>query len=91
MKYDSANSKLSVATDASLAAAAGSSNSAIIAAVYDNSDNLVSVNIVDASNIAEYHGTIALNNVSSAPAKGKVKVFFWDTSKIKPIASSAVK
>ena len=91
MKYDSANSKLNVAADASLADASGSANAAMIAAVYDNSNKLVSVKTVDASNIAEYHGTIELDNVSSAPAAGKVKVFLWDMSNIKPVVNSAVK
>ena len=91
MKYDSVNSKLNVAADASLAASAGNANAAMIAAVYDNSNKLVSVKTVNASNLAEYHGTISLDNVSSAPAAGKVKVFLWDMSSIKPVANSAVK
>ncbi|MBS7297601.1 MAG: hypothetical protein KIG65_00810 [Eubacteriales bacterium] len=90
VKYDSATSKLGVMADASLAAAAGNANSAIVAAVYDNSDKLVSTKAVDASNVADYHGTITLNGISSEPASGKVKLFFWDMTKLKPFTPAAV-
>ncbi|MDY3031009.1 MAG: hypothetical protein SOS24_04520 [Clostridia bacterium] len=90
VKYDSSTSKLGVMADASLAAAAGSENSVIVAAVYDNSDKLVSIKAVDVSNAADYHGTITLNGISSELASGKVKLFFWDMTRLKPFIPAVV-